>query len=318
MKCLIIFLLCLVSFTANGQVKHHNQIDDIKTVEQAEKLVRQAIKDTNFRMTASGQTIKLWFNPDREDDCSKLGARIDTKAWEKADFDGNGYTDLMVMGLSGSDPVVICLLDSGDNRFLVKCITNRSFPECAFPVVKKIDGLPAILYYRFSQENWRERPPDSGIVEIDTLIFNWGDFVEYHHHPRQYKIRSIEFETTPCFGSCPVFKLTINTGQKAYLQTSQYNDIFGGKLKDGMRYVGSIDDDNWQMITGLLNYIDFVSLKSKYEVSWTDDQSCTLTVTYNNGHTKTIDDYGLIGTHGLARLYRLLFNLRSNQQWTNE
>jgi hypothetical protein len=50
-------------------------------------------------------------------------------------------------------------------------------------------------------------------------------------------------------------------------------------------------------------------------VGWTDDQTCTLKITYDNGKTKTITDYGKIGTYGLNRVYSILFSLRQNQKW---
>ena len=47
----------------------------------------------------------------------------------------------------------------------------------------------------------------------------------------------------------------------------------------------------------------------------TDGQTCGLKITYDNGKTKIIHDYGLIGTFGLDRTYEMLFNLRKNQTW---
>jgi hypothetical protein len=56
-------------------------------------------------------------------------------------------------------------------------------------------------------------------------------------------------------------------------------------------------------------------LQNNYAVNWTDDQTCTLTITYNNEQTKTITDYGEIGTNGLRIIYDRLFALRKNQKW---
>ena len=76
-----------------------------------------------------------------------------------------------------------------------------------------------------------------------------------------------------------------------------------------------VTDNSYSNIIDLLNYIDFPNLKNNYAVSWTDDQRCTLTITYNNGQKKEIRDYGLIGTYGLDRVYQLFFDLRFNQKW---
>ena len=50
-------------------------------------------------------------------------------------------------------------------------------------------------------------------------------------------------------------------------------------------------------------------------MNWTDDQASTLTLTYNNGLVKTIEDYGMIGNYGLILLYNKLQALRFNQDW---
>jgi hypothetical protein len=65
----------------------------------------------------------------------------------------------------------------------------------------------------------------------------------------------------------------------------------------------------------VLKQIGFERLKKSYAVRWTDDQTGTLTITYNNGKIKKISDYGMRGTHGLRYLYGLLISLRTNQNW---
>jgi hypothetical protein len=81
------------------------------------------------------------------------------------------------------------------------------------------------------------------------------------------------------------------------------------------KFKGKILQANYDELIGLLNYLDFPSLKDSYAVNWTDDQTSVLKITYNNGKVKEIKDYGLIGTLGLSRVYSILFDLRENQQW---
>ena len=66
----------------------------------------------------------------------------------------------------------------------------------------------------------------------------------------------------------------------------------------------------------MLNYIYFETLQDNFAVTWTDDQTATLKITYDSGKVKSISDYGLIGTYGLDRVYQLLYELRENQKWT--
>ncbi len=93
-----------------------------------------------------------------------------------------------------------------------------------------------------------------------------------------------------------------------------YNKI-NNKEASG-NFNSKIMEDKYNDIVNLLNYVDFETLKDNYAVGWTDDQSSTLKITYDNGKVKSIEDYGLIGTYGLDRIYQLLFELRENQKWT--
>ncbi|WP_419487875.1 hypothetical protein [Chryseobacterium bernardetii] len=80
-------------------------------------------------------------------------------------------------------------------------------------------------------------------------------------------------------------------------------------------FKSKIKISDFNTIEELLNYINFSKLKDFYSVSSTDNPTSELTITYGNGKTKKIQDYGLAGTYGLKKLYDLLFDLRFNQDW---
>lgn len=65
----------------------------------------------------------------------------------------------------------------------------------------------------------------------------------------------------------------------------------------------------------MINYIQLSSLKGRYRVNWTDDQTAKLEIKFNDGQVKEISDYGMIGTFGLDLLYEKFFTLRKTQEW---
>jgi len=118
-----------------------------------------------------------------------------------------------------------------------------------------------------------------------------------------------------CFGTCPKFYISILKDKSSVFKAEKFNlESEEAKEIKGI-FNTTLSDNSFSEIISLLDYIDFPSLNDKYAVGWTDDQTCILTITYNNGQVKTISDYGLIGTFGLDRLYELMFNLRFNQNW---
>ena len=229
------------------------------------------------------------------------------KPWAKADFDNNGRTDIVVIGNDNyHNKKAICILDKRDKLEKI-LLSRKTFGEVVLPLVENND----IKYFTakdYADENVKKllNPPV-------MLTYKFGDFVEKNNQPAKHKIEQINFRTTPCYGSCPVFNLLINPDRTSEWETPY--DVINKEQFSG-NYHTTISQEKFDELINLLNYIDFTSLKDNYAVNWTDDQTSYLNITYDGGKVKTIKDYGLIGTFGLNRVYKLLFDLRENQQWT--
>ena len=302
----LIFFSVLLFISCHGQtqndnpvVKYHNSIDDINDAKQIEKLLKTIDKRyTDFKIN---NILKF-----SDSDCQRLSDSLKLKSFTKIDFDKNGYTDLLVIG-EWSHHTILLILDSGGNKFSIKHLTRRIFQECSFPKISTEGNEIFIDYYSFKEPAWRNDDTITGL-QSKRLIYKFGDFVEFNIAPQNHNIEKIEYSTTGCYGSCPIFSLDINSDRTAKFNATRYNEPDG-------KFGGIINDVDYSTLIALLNYIDFPNLKNNYSVNWTDDQGCTLTITYDNGKTKTINDYGLIGTYGLDRTYDFLFNLRKNQNW---
>lgn len=296
------FLTCLAQTNTGrpGPTKHHNKIDDIKTVGQVQKLLKSI--DKHY---ADFKVIDPTTSTDKN--CKRVFDSLKIKPYTKADFDNNGYTDLIVVG-QWSDPSIVCIFGEGENKFSINRLTRRSFQDCSFPVVHTNGNQHIIDYYYFKEsEDWRQYDTTKDL-QSKKLIYKFGDFIEYNYLPKDYIIQKIEYATTMCFGACPVFNLTINSDHSAVYNALKYNEPDG-------KFNVAVDDKSYAELPGILNYIDFPRLKDSYRVGWTDDQTCTLKITYDHGKTKTITDYGKIGTYGLNRVYDIIFALRQNQLW---
>ena len=129
-------------------------------------------------------------------------------------------------------------------------------------------------------------------------------------------IEKIEYATSMCYGTCPVFSLTINSDRKAEWNAEKYNKINDQEVH-GI-FHSEITKEQYNKLIDLLNYIDFEKLNDVYEVGYPDAQSSTLKITYDHGKVKSIYDYGKKGTEDLRRVYQLLFDLRENQKWQKQ
>jgi Domain of unknown function (DUF6438) len=287
---ILIFSIPFQAQTERATGRLHNRIDDVGTALDIERLLGAIDKKRFERFTVNEQ---LTFE---KPDCHQLAVDLKIKPWEKADLDGNGYTDLLVHG-KDYEPEIIVIMGDGDNKFSVNALTRRSFQTCAVASVRSGSNGPTIDF----------RSPDESEPR-KTLIYKFGDFVELGGPVREHKIERIRYETSGCFGTCPSFELDIKADRTTIYNALHYNNPDG-------KFKGVIDEASYNQLVGLLNYIDFPNLKDSYAVNWTDDAGCTLTITYDGGKVKKISDYGELGTFGLTRVYDMLFALRENQVW---
>ncbi|WP_379965433.1 DUF6438 domain-containing protein [Epilithonimonas sp. UC225_85] len=307
-KLVLIILITLMSQNIFAQ-KLISKIDSINTEKEVENLIHTLDKDyKDFKIKKIAD-----FKEEHGENkfCKNIAdsLKID-KSFYKADFDNNGYTDILAIG-DYYDFKIFVLMNYGNDSLKINRLTRRSFQNCTFP---KIINDSIINYYYFSEPHIFSEEK-SKLTKKD-LIFKFGDFVEYNSKPNSYKIEKIEFQTTMCYGTCPQFFISIDKNKNGVFKAENYNiDKAKGKVEVKGKFNTIITDNDYNELVSILNYVDFPNLEDNYSVNWTDDQTSTLKITYNNGKVKEISDYGMIGTYGLDRIYSLFFDLRFNQNW---
>ena len=187
--------------TNDPHFKKPNFIDSINTATQLSSLISKV--DNRYKDFKINNELKFE-NRYSGKNYKKIADSLKVQPWTKADFDNNGLTDILVVG-NWYEHCVICILDKGD-KYELKRITRRSFQDCTFPIVEN----NTIKYYFESvpeRVNW-DKPRQ---LEQITLIYKFGDFIEKSKTTATNKIEKIEYTTTGCYGTCPIFNLTINS-----------------------------------------------------------------------------------------------------------
>lgn len=225
-------------------------------------------------------------------------ATTEMKAFYKVDLDNNGLTDLVINGYG-----LYAITDSGNNNYKVVIIGSGGFTSYKYTLKNIIDKpIAKVVVRKKSDFN------DSVVFPADTLVYKFNRFIKYNPKPEDLSITEIKFSASECFGPCPVFEIEINSDL-----TVKYNAVKCNKIEGN--FTSHIDNASLQEINAIVKYIDPFTLKDKYEVGWTCDQTVTLEIKYSNGKTKIIEDYGAEGTFGLNILYDKLFALRNKLEW---
>lgn len=136
------------------------------------------------------------------------------------------------------------------------------------------------------------------------------------------KYSTIEYEAGACFGSCPIFKITINPDKTAVLEAEHFNfskefsKAEFSKPREGT-FKGTIKQEDYNKLIALLDNLDVKNLNDKYgNRNVTDMATSYLRVHFADGNSKQVEDYGKKGSEKLVEIYKFFEDLRNNQQWT--
>lgn len=224
----------------------------------------------------------------------------------KMDIDGNGLTDLIV---NGRDLQVV--MDWGRGKYGV--VSPDRFRLSFWAVhLGGLDSTGGVrkLITRMKWDTLRMRDNHPVPIELDTLVWWRGGFIEYDPAPvADFRFESISVSTTRCFGTCPVFTMTVNADGSARYEAIQFEDQLGV-------FTGTVPAKNVSSMIDLLKHIPVDRLASQYAVDWTDDQTINVEIRYN-GKVRQLSDYGLCGTFGLNRLYSYFFGWRKTVEWND-
>ncbi len=279
----IFFFLLPISNIVTG-----NEIDQLKTVAEVQK----------FLMT---KVNKKW---NEESIIAYAGSEEDTFGkgkFFKLDLNNDSLTDIVIDGR-----YLLAVVDSGNGRYGIFPIDRGAFTSNKYTLTNIInkDRIPLLVVRSYNEFTFAT----NDIADTDTLVFKFGNFIEYNRNPDNLKIDRIKFSAMGCYGSCPVFELSIDRNRKGSYNAKKYNS------KDG-NFHAVIAEVEYNRLVATINYIRLPKLNDNYRVNWTDDRTVKIEITYNNGKVKSISDYGAIGTFGLQNLYAQFHSLRNTQKW---
>ncbi len=333
-KKVILFLIILINQFCFSQSKTLSKVDNLETELEVQSFIRSCSKSKEDYLSEFELKSIQSFDKNYNDITEKVKKAADSlginKSFYKGDFDHNGETDLIFIGdnkscfgynseLKQSYPcnssVKILLNLAG--KYEIKNIQPTHF-DFVIPIITKINDKDylKVVFEETNEVNDPDKYYFTHKIISKILDYQFNNFIEYNDSPSNFSIQKIEFETGLCYGTCPMFNLELNKNGKSRFIAKAYNffdrnDPKAGKkaqenFKNGEgNFETILKESDFQNIEALLNYINFPELKDDYAVRWTDDQSVTLTVTYDNGKIKKIKDYGLSGTYGLKNLYKI-------------
>ncbi|MBO0356332.1 hypothetical protein J0X19_00105 [Hymenobacter sp. BT186] len=291
---------------AFGQ-KPQQPIDAIRSDKEVQQLVRATDEDYKTFEVSS----RLRFADKRVE---KQYRQAKIKAWEKADIDGNGYTDLLITGTHhDEDSKVVCLLDMGNGKLLLEPFDRQFYRFC--PVAKIVyDGpQPLISYTDF----------DNPFLVVDSLqdkkafllVYRFRGFIEYNKQPaKEGAFDSIVYESDFAYHDVITSKQTVDALGNATYYSCKWPVLDESKKTcESLKTV--LDFRTLREISELISYLNIEQLQPTYQTDFNHVPYASLKISFRNGRKIDLYDKGEMGTFGLMRLYALLGQLRKSQSW---
>ena len=143
--------------------------------------------------------------------------------------------------------------------------------------------------------------PNAPDPNVDPDKFNWPD----SGPPEDLTDIEITLERLGCFGTCPIYSVTI--------------DGNGTVTYDGTRFVKTlgmqtyqIPQDSVEKLVELVYQKNYFSLNERYEARATDLPTIITTVRVGN-ETKTVENYGGAGPERLSEVERAIDELSDSE-----
>lgn len=135
------------------------------------------------------------------------------------------------------------------------------------------------------------------------------------------KYSTIEYEAGACFGSCPIFKITIHPDKTAVFEAEHFNFSKGfnksdfNKPREGT-FRGNIKEKDYKKLIALIDGLDIKTMNDKYgRRNITDMATSYVRIKFADGSSKEVEDYGKNGSPKLVEVYKFFEDLRTNQDW---
>ena len=204
----------------------------------------------------------------------------ENRKWDVSDLDKNSKPDLLITGtMDGLRNMAYVILAEADNNYKLIDVTPGGYFLIPVSVIKKIgNDHVIILKQSVGTKVWS-----------DTLTHKFGVFLKYNSSVQARKISLFHYRSTGCLGTCPVYKLIIDSSN-ATLEAEAYIVNSDDTLRG--TYYSKLAPETFNKLTELVNYIDLSSLKTFYSVSMTDQPSGIIEIVFTDGSFKRIDDYG--------------------------
>lgn len=292
MRYIIIILSMIYQISLFAQ----NKIDHLQTFEEVKEFVKTTRPAFNFidlNNINSKKLDKILGKENFTTDFIKT-YNIDSNYYIR-DFNNDGYLDLLIYGYEKYLSVFV-IMYKNETYKSYNLYYNEIGNDSVFPKIEKNENLIQLHEIETVTHN-RMTEQEKPIKHI--LAFHEDAFVEFNPNPKEHAIDSIAISmSSPWWHN---YKYTFHIGQ---------NHCFGTLKNTNIKHhLTAMNNQQWIKIKDILNYADFTSIDlPKYHIM--DNITYSMTIFYNNGLSKKLNDNNGFANRSLTLIYKNLIPLK--------
>jgi hypothetical protein len=303
--------ICLLIILFAGRAYSQIRVDDIASDVDAIKFIQQIgkqnrIKWTEINFNEQGSIILKYSKHQAE-----FVDSIAKQRWVIADFNSDGRKDLVASFSSRKNYDIYAFVSLDDTAYNLVYLGNEYsefFPTGVYLIKNEGEMLVNLKIHQPGSTGDDVR----NLYRSDTLVCKHSSFVEWKSNYENFiEFDSIVFKISQVWNmgrSIPVTKLykdgTIKLYQDFFIDT-----MFQQKWKNGIKTC-VLGEGHVRKIGEVLAIVDYLKLKSNYDVPSVSDLTSYTTEVYIGGLKKVVFDYGGLNTYGLRLFYREMSRLK--------
>lgn len=119
---------------------------------------------------------------------------------------------------------------------------------------------------------------------------------------------SISLRRDPCFGTCPMYEVTLYRNGRARYKGLRFVDRIG-------TWRGEVTIQDYARLSYLLDHLGFMSMPDSFAAASTDLPGATLSAHRTPGGAKAIKDYGYVGPVELWTMREIVDGIAGRISW---
>lgn len=252
---------------------------------------------------------------------------LEYSPWFVGDFNKDNISDLFITGHEKKDQTHYLILgkdelDDQTSFELIQVNPSKKRGDLIIPFIEESKNYLFLIFKQFKtstttivKDGQEIRLPKNyrdyyklGLMKKDTLIYQFGNFIEFNSQKETKPIRFLQIHVFCQFGGCPDYRMKLNSDGQMVLHNIKNTEEELGK------YTAVCEPEILEQLLALSSYLPLKKQLDKFGED-SADKTVTMVIEYEDGSYRSWYDYEQGASLGLTRLYEMMIQAKKAAEW---